>query len=139
MDPRWPMGILRFSFKILFWSFNILLQHIFYIFTWREVISYITFLFKKKEVLKMPSGWLNSYSSFYFSFSSIWTLYDGFSFHFLCGFIWWRNRTNYFLLSESFRIKQKQKFEGVKLFILVGPLFFQCLLPLCILENSYCT
>ena len=47
---------IRFSSKLLSWSFYALLQHLLYIFTWIEVISYIKVFLEQEKMLQMPSG-----------------------------------------------------------------------------------
>lgn len=97
-----PTENTRFSSKFSSWSCSLLFQHLFYIFAWREVISYIQILFLVEGSTKnaVKSAQLTSKFLFqlFFHLNSMWQLF------FAVSFIWYKNWRNCFIFSESFRI-----------------------------------
>lgn len=121
----------RFSSKCLSWSFSLLFQHLFYIFVWREVISYIQFFFllegSTKNAVKIAQLTYKFLFQLFFCLNSMWQLF--FAISLLCfscdtrigeTVVYFQNPLEFFFL--------KWEFEEVKLFISVDPSssLFQC-------------
>lgn len=129
----------RFSSKCLSWSFSLLLQHLFYMLAWREVISYIQILFLEegstKNALKTAQLTSKFLFQLFFLLNSIWQLF------FAVFFIWYENWKTVLCFQNPLEFL-KWEFEEVKLFIPVG--LSSSLFsvpppspPLRTLENSY--